>query len=99
MSTPRPKHKGIHISFFIVLAMLIYAVIMLLNQSRVIENQNEREADLVRQQEALEAEIDALENELDYIGSEEYIEKIARERLGWIKEDEVKFVDADDEPE
>ena len=96
MSTPKPKHKGIHISFFIVLAMLIYTVFMILNQSRIIEKQNDREADLLRQQEALEAEIDSLENELDYIGSEEYIEKIARERLGWVKEDEIKFIDEEE---
>ncbi len=96
MSTPRPRRKGIHISFFIVLAMLVYAIVMLLNQSRVIDEQKEREADLLRRQETLEAEIHSLENELEYIGSDEYIEKIARERLGWVKEDEIKFIDSDE---
>ena len=96
MSAPRPRRKGIHISFFIVLAMLIYAIIMLLNQSSVIKDQKEREADLLRRQEALEMQIHSLENELEYIGSDEYIEKIARERLGWIKDDEIKFVDSDE---
>jgi cell division protein DivIC len=93
MSTPNTKKKRIHFSFFLVLAMLIYAIVMLLNQSRVIEGQKDRESELLRQKENLEAEIHSLENELDYIGSDEYIEQMARERLGWVKEDEIKFIE------
>jgi len=94
MSTAKPRRKRIHFTFFIVLAMLIYAIVMILNQSRVIQEQKEREADLLRQKENLEAEIHSLENELEYIGSDEYIEQMARERLGWVKEDEIKFVES-----
>lgn len=93
MNKPNMKRKRIHFSFFIVLAMLIYAIVMLLNQSNVIESQKDREAALLREKENLEAEINSLENELEYIGSDEYIEQMARERLGWVKEDEIKFVE------
>jgi len=95
MSTPNLKRKRIHFSFFIVLAMLIYAIVMLLNQSSVIESQKDKEAALLREKENLEAEIHALENELDYIGSDEYIEQMARERLGWVKKDEIKFIESE----
>ena len=95
MNKPNMKRKRIHFSFFIVLAMLIYAIVMLLNQSNVIESQKDREAALLREKENLEAEISSLENELEYIGSDEYIEQMARERLGWVKEDEIKFVESE----
>jgi len=95
MSQVRPRKRRIHFSFFIFLAMLVYAVVTILNQSQVIKEQNERQAELVREMESLESEINALENELEYIGSDEYIEQMARERLGWVKEDEIKFTEAE----
>ena len=95
MSQIRPIKRRIHFSFFIFLAMLVYAVVTILNQSQVIKEQKERQAELVREMESLESEINALENELEYIGSDEYIEQMARERLGWVKEDEIKFTEAE----
>ena len=95
MSNIRPKKRRIHFSFFIFLAILVYAVITILNQSQVIKEQEEREAELTRQMESLEIEINALENKLEYIGSDEYIEQVARERLGWVKEDEIVFTEAE----
>ncbi len=95
MNKVRPKKRRIHFSFFIFLAILVYAVVTILNQSQVIKEQKERQAELVRQMESLEAEINALENELEYIGSDEYIEQMARERLGWVKEDEIIFTEAE----
>ena len=95
MSKDKPKKRRIHFTFFIVLAMFVYAVVMILNQSQVINEQKEQQEALLRQKESLEAEIHALENELEYIGSDEYIEQMARERLGWVKEDEIKFVEGE----
>ena len=95
MNNVRPKKRRIHFSFFIFLAILVYAVVTILNQSQVIKEQKERQAELVRQMESLEAEINALENELEYIGSDEYIEQMARERLGWVEEDEIIFTEAE----
>lgn len=95
MNNVRPRKRRIHFSFFIFLAILVYAVITILNQSQVIKEQEERQAELVRQKENLEAEINALENELEYIGSDEYIEQEARDRLGWVKEDEIVFTEAE----
>ena len=95
MNNVRPRKRRIHFSFFIFLAILVYAVVTILNQSQVIKEQDERQAELVRQKESLEAEINALENELEYIGSDEYIEQEARERLGWVKEDEIVFTEAE----
>jgi len=95
MSNIRLKKKRIHFSFFIFLAILVYSVVVILNQSQVIKEQEERQAELVREMESLQAEINSLENELEYIGSDEYIEQMARERLGWVKEDEILFTEAE----
>ncbi|MEX1307370.1 MAG: septum formation initiator family protein [Eubacteriales bacterium] len=95
MNNVRPKKRRIHFTFFIFLAILVYAVVTILNQSQVIKDQEERQSELVRQQESLEAEINALKNELEYIGSDEYIEQEARERLGWVSKDEMVFTEAE----
>ena len=34
-----------------------------------------------------------LEKLIEYTDSEEYIEKVARERLGWVKKDEIIFIE------
>lgn len=34
-----------------------------------------------------------LERQIEYTKSEEYVEKAARERFGWVKEGEIKFIE------
>jgi cell division protein FtsB len=34
-----------------------------------------------------------LKRQIEYTKSEEYIEKVARERFGWVKKGEIKFIE------
>lgn len=80
----------------ILLGVLLYAGITLANLQSKISAQAEKEAALSAEQDALELELEYRDNELNYIGSDEYVEKQARERLGWLKEGETKYVEAGD---
>ena len=46
--------------------------------------------------ESIMEEIESLENEKEYVGSDEYVEKVAREKLGWAKDDELVFKKKDE---
>ena len=87
------RKARVHISFFVMVVFGVYAVIMLLKQGVIIKEQKMEQENLLREKVRLEAEINALENELEHVGSYEYIEQVARERLGWVKEGEIKFVE------
>jgi cell division protein FtsB len=93
MKKVKNKKVRVHISFFIMLAFVVYAIITIVRQESFIRQQEIRQQDLIRQKTNVESEIDALDNQLEHVGSNEYVERIARQRLGWVKEDEIKFVE------
>jgi len=92
----KKKFNAGRLKVLILLGVLIYAGITLANLQSKISDQAERGAELQAEQETLERELEYRDNELNYIGSDEYVEKQARERLGWLKEGETKYVEAED---
>ena len=56
----------------------------------------EKQQQLLEEKAQLEADKNYYENELKYIDSDEYIIKEAKERLGWLFDDETKYVIEDD---
>ena len=44
----------------------------------------------IEQVEELNAD---LERQIEYTKSPEYVEKVARERFGWVKKGEIKFIE------
>ena len=86
--------KGIKIivSVFLIVyvAVTVYSQNSTIKESRrILENYNEN----IKAQEEIALEIEA---EKAQIGTDEYIEKVAREKLGMCKEDEKIFVDGKD---
>ncbi len=81
------------LKIIILIGVLIYVGISYVSQQSVLSEQLKKQEELKQQQEELERQLDFKKSELDYIGSDEYVEQQARERLGWIKEDEIKYVD------
>ncbi len=84
------------IKIFIIVGVLFYAGVTFYNQQTLLVDQAEKQKELLTIEEELKNKIEFYKNELNYIGSAEYIEKQARERLGWLKEDETKYVEAPD---
>ena len=56
-----------------------------------IVSQKHKQVALLEQQAALEQQVEDLEQQEAYVGTEEYIEQAARENFGWVKEDEIIF--------
>lgn len=81
------------VKLIILLGVLVYSGITFANQQSMLAVQVQKQAELENQQETLQREIDFLRNELNYIGTDEYVEQQARIRLGWLKPDEVKYVE------
>lgn len=52
----------------------------------------DKQADLQSQQTDNDLEKDKLTHMLEAAGSDEYIESIAREKLGWVKEGETRYI-------
>lgn len=56
-----------------------------------IVSQKHKQVALLEQQAALEQQVEDLEQQEAYVGTEEYIEQAAREKFGWVKENEIIF--------
>jgi len=87
------KKVTLKFKLIILFACLVYTGILFVNQTTLT-------ADLNREKEALTQEYEQqamlnsqLKNQAQFTGSDAYIEKAAREKLGWVKENEIKFVE------
>jgi len=86
------KYKGIQAVFLAALGLCIFSAIFgsrgLVDLRRLEHQQAEAEAIAY----ALAAENHRLRDHLDRLGSDDiYLEKLARERLGWIKPGEIVY--------
>jgi cell division protein FtsL len=82
----------IRFKLIVLLACAVYAGFVFINQSTVLGQLNQEKSDLKKQYEEQKAQYAELQNEVQYVGSDAYVEKTAREKLGWVKEGETKFV-------
>ncbi len=79
---------------FALLTIVVITILLILSMSSQIRLYNRLVSDkavVESEISILENEIIVLESELELIGTEEYIEKMARERLGYIKPNEFIF--------
>jgi len=69
-----------------------FSVIFIKQEFKIREQYDE--ANALRQQiMEVREKNQELERLIQYTQSDEYIEKVARERLGWVKDGEIKFVE------
>ncbi|MGI6152627.1 MAG: FtsB family cell division protein [Christensenellaceae bacterium] len=84
------------IKLLILVGVAVYAGITLVSQLRALAIQSEKHEKLEQTVAELQREYEYYENTLSYIGTDEYVEKQARERFGWLGEKEIKYVKAQD---
>lgn len=84
-----------YLKWLLFAGLVIYAVVMIVVQQLEIKKQTELLGGLITTEEELSDRIRALESEIDYMQTDEYIERTARERLGMIKENEIIFKQED----
>lgn len=92
MARKKRRFRFNRIKVFVLLGVLVYASLTFFNQQTILAVQQTKQQQLLEEQDALNKEINYYENERDYIGSDEYVEREARERLGWLKPGERKYV-------
>lgn len=81
------------IKIFLVLLFLSYFGITMLKQGVKMNEQDEKIAHLKEQIAQVQDTNADLEKLIQYTESEEYVEKVARERLGWVKKGEIIFIE------
>ena len=74
--------------------LLVYFIWTLISQQISISKKNGEIAELERKIEEVRLESDRLSKEVENLNDPEYIEKIARERLGLVRPNERVFVDS-----
>ena len=87
-------NKGARLNFFIKLTILVVICFCAVNIIRLRTEYNSlraQEAELRAQKEEYEERIDRLKEELDHPMDDEYVMRIAREKLGYYHPDEVIF--------
>ena len=73
-------------------ACMAYAFFVFISQNTVMSELDKEKSDLKEQYAKATMEYAKLQNEASYMNSDAYVEKTAREKLGWVKDDEIKFV-------
>ncbi len=89
----KKKRVTFKFKFIILMVCLVYAGFLFFSQNSILNGLNKEKTELeakLANQRVLNAQ---LQNEAGYMDSDSYIEKIAREKLGWVKEDETKFIE------
>ena len=87
------KRKRPGLGALIFLAFVIYFSVTLVNQQKLLDVKKDQYSSLqskIREESRIYKEL--LDN-FEMIGTDEYIEKIAREKLGMVKNNEKIFVD------
>jgi len=77
-------------------AIFLYVGIVLVQQEFKMRDQMKEKAALLQEIEETKQINEELRYKLEYMETDEYIEKTARERLGWTKKGEIKFVEKKD---
>lgn len=85
----KQKRQKINVKRTVITLMAVYVCCHLIYGGGSILNLKMQERDLKQQLEAAYAEQSSLQADLEYMNSEDAIEKIAREKLGLVKEDEI----------
>lgn len=92
MGKVKKKRKIIWSNFFVFI-FILYAAFTIANQQITIYKLNKTRQEVAHNVEVAQKENEKLKDMLQYTGTKEYIEKMAREQLGLVKSDEVVYVD------
>ena len=83
--------KSLNWRRIILVVTAVYAFLSISLRSISILQQKAKQKELLAEKAAIEQQIQDLEDEKEYVGSDEYIERVAREKLGWAKDNEIVF--------
>lgn len=87
------KRKRIIWTNFFVFIFILYAIFTIGSQQITIYRLKKSQQQLANKIEEAQQENQKLQDMLEDVSSQEYIEKMAREQLGLVKADEIVYVD------
>ncbi len=87
------KNKGILLKRIILVLVIFYAMITFINQQKVLNNYNAQVNSLKIDIAEAQKKQEELNNQKDNVNSLEYIEALAREKLGMYMPNEKVYVD------
>lgn len=79
--------------FFILFVVAVYTCVGFITQEIHIKEQEDEIRSLEEQKQQATVDKEFAEENLLYISTNNYVEKVARERLGWVKPNEIRFYD------
>ena len=89
----RMKNKGILLKRIILVLVIFYAIITFINQQKVLNNYNAQVNSLKIDIAEAQKKQEELNNQKENVNSLEYIEALAREKLGMYMPNEKVYVD------
>ncbi len=87
------KNKGILLKRIILVLVIFYAIITFINQQKVLNNYNAQVNSLKIDIAEAQKKQEELNNQKENVNSLEYIEALAREKLGMYMPNEKVYVD------
>ncbi len=94
--------NGAKLKRFFVLLGCAYLMVMMarivINQEQAKRVQRQDYQVLTTQIAEVKAKNEKLERQIEFAGTSAYIERVAREQLGYVREGEIKFLPEDDAP-
>ncbi|MBQ3848695.1 MAG: septum formation initiator family protein [Clostridia bacterium] len=77
----------------ILVAIVVYFLVLLITQQSILDRNIGEYEKVLKKTEQIELENEKLKAELEDADTDEYLEKLIRERLGYVKSDETVFVE------
>lgn len=84
--------KRLFILAFVIL-FLIYSVTTVVKQHIILQQVKAQQYETIKQIEKLKKENEYLRRLAQYVQTKEYIQQVAREKLGLVGKDEIVFID------
>lgn len=83
--------KKISVYSILILCLMIFVGVLLYDQQKTLDRNVQKYQQLQAEINQAQEKLAELEDQMDKVGTDEYIEDKAREELGYIKENETVF--------
>lgn len=87
------RKKRVNFKVLFVTLLIIYISVAIIGQQSKINNLDKEIGETKNLIMQKEKEFEELEDREQVYGSDEYVERVARERLGYVRPDETVFID------
>jgi len=84
--------KRIFVLIFVI-SFLVYSATTVFKQQMILRQVKAQQREVIAQIEKIKKENEYLKRLAQYVGTKDYIQQVAREKLGLVGKDEIVFID------